>query len=144
MSSLKHTIRHQQAQLQSLETILHRSPRPLSASLSRKPSYSPIDPPGELVTPQASPVPGTPQSTKKQRRTSSFDILQGMAGPDSLLPLPKKDAAGSVVRSDGIREGVPADFSPSLSSSLARRTSSPTRTLSRTYSFTSTSFSGRD
>ncbi|KAH8108321.1 hypothetical protein DFH11DRAFT_1634401 [Phellopilus nigrolimitatus] len=126
MSSLKHTIRHQQAQLHNLENIL-RSSRPMSGNPNKVASYSP---PSSFTDLPPSPLPsssnGTAQTPKMQRRTSSFEILQGLAGPESLLPLPKKD--GGPLRPEGIlREGVPTEFM----SSANGRSSSPTRTLSR-------------
>lgn len=123
MSSLKHTIRHQQAQLQNLESVLHRSSH--SASVNTRQDRSP---PATYTDLPASP-PSSSSPLKLQRRTSSFDILQGIAGPESLLPLPRKD--GSL-----IREGVPSDFSSSLlSPEHNRRPDSPTRSLSRMYKY---------
>lgn len=122
MSTLKHTIRHQQAQLQNLENILQRTPRlPLTASTS-SPSSSP---PPDLSPSDVPPI--TPNG--KIKRRSSFDILQSLAGPDSNLPLPRRDP-GSLSQ-DGIREGVPMDFGAGPSSQSYKRQSSPTRTLSR-------------
>ena len=122
MSTLKHTIRHQQAQLHNLENILQRTPRlPLTASTSSPPpDLSPSDAP-----------PTTPNG--KLKRRSSFDVLQSLAGPDSNLPLPRRDP-GSLSQ-DGIREGVPMDFGAGPSSQSYKRQSSPTRTLSRAYCF---------
>ena len=123
MSALKHTIRHQQAQLQNLESILQRTPRlPLTASTSSPPS----SPPPEL---SPSDLPPTTLNGKIKRR-SSFDVLHSLAGPDSNLPLPRRDP-GSLSQ-DGIREGVPMDFGAGPSSQTYKRQSSPTRTLSRT------------
>lgn len=62
-------------------------------------------------------------SSKKLRR-SSYEVLQGLAGPDSSLPLPRRDINGNEF--DGIREGIPM-----LSPTSYKRMSSPTRTLSR-------------
>ncbi|KAH9027769.1 hypothetical protein EDB84DRAFT_1499644 [Lactarius hengduanensis] len=104
MSALKHTIRHQQAQLQNLENHLQRTPRlPLTTTTNSPPSSPP------------SPSP--------------FDVLQSLVGPDSNLPLPRRDP-GSLSQ-DGIREGVPMDFGAGPSSQSYKRQSSPTRTLSR-------------
>jgi hypothetical protein len=126
MSTLKHTIRHQQAQLQNLENILQRTPRlPLTASTS-SPSSSP---PPDLSPSDVPPI--TPNG--KIKRRSSFDILQSLAGPDSNLPLPRRDP-GSLSQ-DGIREGVPMDFGAGPSSQSYKRQSSPTRTLSRACRF---------
>ena len=126
MSTLKHTIRHQQAQLHNLENILQRTPRlPLTASTSSPPSSPPPD-----LSP-SDPPPTTPNG--KLKRRSSFDVLQSLAGPDSNLPLPRRDP-GSLSQ-DGIREGVPMDFGAGPSSQSYKRQSSPTRTLSRAYCF---------
>ena len=54
-----------------------------------------------------------------------------LAGPESLLPLPKKDGMGFPARQDDIQEGVSIEFGGGGSSSYAKRASSPTRTLSR-------------
>ncbi|KAN0130877.1 hypothetical protein V8E53_011255 [Lactarius tabidus] len=122
MSTLDHTIRHQQAQHQNLKNILQRIPRlPLTASTSSPPSSPPPDLPPSDVPPT------TPNG--KIKRRSSFDILHSLAGPDSNLPLPRRDP-GSLSQ-DGIREGVPMDFGAGPSSQSYKRQSSPTRTLSR-------------
>ena len=121
MSTLKHTIRHQQAQLHNLENLLQRTPRlPLTASTSSPP-------------PDLSPSDAPPTTPNKIKRRSSFDVLQSLAGPDSNLPLPRRDP-GSLSQ-DGIREGVPMDFGAGPSSQSYKRQSSPTRTLSRTCCF---------
>ncbi|KAI9440643.1 hypothetical protein H4582DRAFT_1938325 [Lactarius indigo] len=121
MSALKHTIRHQQAQLQNLENLLQRTPRlPLTTSTNSPPSSPPSLSPSDLP-------PATPNG--KIKRRSSFDVLQSLAGPDSNLPLPRRDP-GSLSQ-DGIREGVPMDFGAGPSSQSYKRQSSPTRTLSR-------------
>jgi hypothetical protein len=121
MSTLKHSIRHQQAQLQHLENHLQRTPR-LPMTTSNSP------PPSPLPDPSTSDLPPTTPNGKIKRR-SSFDILQSLAGPDSNLPLPRREP-GSLSQ-DGIREGVPMDFPPSTPSQSYKRQSSPTRTLSR-------------
>lgn len=124
MSTLKHSIRHQQAQLHNLENIMLRGPRPLPPGMLSSPPRSPdLD----MSSPPPSYVHNTP-STKMQRR-SSFDVLHGLAGPESNLPLPKRDG----VKEDGsIREGVPMNFGVNgLGSNSYKRVSSPTRTLSR-------------
>ncbi|KAH9074714.1 hypothetical protein EDB83DRAFT_2504880 [Lactarius deliciosus] len=121
MSALKHTIRHQQAQLQNLENLLQRTPRlPLTTSTNSPPSSPPSLSPSDLP-------PTTPNG--KIKRRSSFDVLQSLAGPDSNLPLPRRDP--SSLSQDGIREGVPMDFGAGPSSQSYKRQSSPTRTLSR-------------
>ncbi|KAL5513312.1 hypothetical protein ACEPAH_3710 [Sanghuangporus vaninii] len=122
ISSLKHTIRHQQAQLQTLENILHRSSYPVSVNHSKR-SSPPISS-TDLPSPQCSSY-SSPSALKLQRRTSSLEILQSMAGPDSLLPLPKQEGSA-------IREGVPTDFTANtLSPDHVKRSVSPTRSLSR-------------
>ncbi|KAI9458180.1 hypothetical protein BJY52DRAFT_1170283 [Lactarius psammicola] len=122
MSALKHTIRHQQAQLQNLENHLQRTPRlPLTTNTTSPPS----SPPPELSPSDLTPT--TPN--RKIKRRSSFDVLQSLAGPDSNLPLPRRDP-GSLSQ-DGIREGVPMDFGAGPSTQTYKRQSSPTRTLSR-------------
>lgn len=123
MSTLKHTIRHQQAQLQNLGNLLQRAPRlPLTTNTNSPPSSPP--------PPDLSPsdlTPATPNG--KIKRRSSFDVLLSLAGPDSNLPLPRRDP-GSLSQ-DGIREGVPMDFGAGPSSQTYKRQPSPTRTLSR-------------
>ncbi|KAJ7117806.1 hypothetical protein C8R44DRAFT_674170 [Mycena epipterygia] len=110
VSTLKHTIRHQQAQLQTLENMLLRGPRPY---------------PPEISDPL---VPSSPQNgTSKMQRRSSYDVLHGMA-PDSNLPLPRRDGPAL----EDFREGVPMSFNGSPASPPGfRRGGSPTRTLSR-------------
>jgi hypothetical protein len=124
MSTLKHSIRHQQAQLQNLENLLQLAPRMPMSTLNT--SNSP--PPSPLPPPDPSDLPATTPNGKIIRRRSSFDILHSLAGPDSNLPLPRRDAPLS---QDGIREGVPMDFGPGSPSQSYKRQSSPTRTLSR-------------
>ncbi|THH07317.1 hypothetical protein EW145_g3458 [Phellinidium pouzarii] len=131
MSTLKHTIRHQQAQLHTLESVLQRSSLPTLGSnkiTANSPSSSSRD---FASSPLPSSYIGLGHTSRAQRRNSSFEVLQGLAGPESFLPLPKKDVGP--IRSDDIQEGVPADFAASLTSSEnhSRRSSSPTRTLSR-------------
>ncbi|EKM81625.1 hypothetical protein AGABI1DRAFT_69955 [Agaricus bisporus var. burnettii JB137-S8] len=102
ISTLKHSIRHQQAQLQSLENIIRAGPRPLH--------MPPDDAPA--------PAPATPATPVKILRRSSYDVLQSIAGPASSLPLPKRDHDTT-----DILEGIPM--------TSFRRPSSPTRSLSR-------------
>ncbi len=67
--------------------------------------------------------------TKVSRRTS-YEVLHGIAGPDSSLPLPRRDV--SSLEENGIKEGVPMTFGVrSASPTSYKRVSSPTRTLSR-------------
>ncbi|KAI0292257.1 hypothetical protein BC826DRAFT_1105543 [Russula brevipes] len=123
MSTLKHNIRHQQAQLQNLENVLQLAPRmPMSFNPSNSPPPSPLPDP-----PPSEHRPTTPNG--KVKRRSSFDILHSLAGPDSSLPLPRRDTG--LFSQDGIREGVPMDFGAGPSSQSYKRQSSPTRTLSR-------------
>ncbi|KAF8498557.1 hypothetical protein F5888DRAFT_1689992 [Russula emetica] len=120
MSTLKHSIRHQQAQLQNFENLLQLAPRmPMSLNISSSPPPSPLPDPSDHA-------PTTPNG--KVRRRTSFDILHSLAGPDSNLPLPRREP-GSL--QDGIREGVPMDFGVGPTSQSYKRQSSPTRTLSR-------------
>lgn len=118
MSQLRHAIRHQQAQLQHLEQLLQRAPRqPISSS------YSP--PPSPTLSDIMSGAP-------TMKRISSRDALQNLAGPDSSLPLPRRER--DVFGQDGgIREGIPMEFGSSSSGSTIKRNSSPTRTLSRAH-----------
>jgi len=119
VSTLKHTIRHQQAQVHSLENILLSGPRGLQDTTNDM--TSPTSPPPSSYTPVAS------TSTKMKRR-SSYDILQGIAGPESNLPLPKRDGLDE----NGIQEGVPMSFGVGPASPPSyKRASSPMRTLSR-------------
>jgi hypothetical protein len=119
VSTLKHTIRHQQAQLQTLENVLLRGPRPYPPEISDPGMSSP-------------PLNGVQSSPSKMNRRSSYDVLHGMA-PDSNLPLPRREP----VALEDFREGVPMTFTngtnPAPPSSY-KRGSSPTRTLSRTSS----------
>ena len=126
MSTLKHNIRHQQAQLNNLENVVRNSPRPYVPELIE--DYHPMASSSTSSTPPSSFVPNVPTTTKMKRR-SSHDVLLTIAGPDSSLPLPKRDPPDE----NGIQEGVPVTFGVSSASppSLYRRVSSPTRTLSR-------------
>ena len=112
MSTLKHNIRHQQAQLAALENTVLRGPRPLPPGIFNSPPMSPSE------------LDSNPPPSRVARR-SSFEALQGLAGPDSGLPLPRKSSNMSFGDENGIREGIPTG------SGAANRSSSPTRTLSR-------------
>ncbi|KAH9832640.1 uncharacterized protein C8Q71DRAFT_713927 [Rhodofomes roseus] len=115
MSTLRHTIRHQQAQLHSLENTVLRGPRPLPLGMLNSPPRSPTE--LDLASTSGS----TYMSPRLQKR-NSFDILQGLAGPESSLPLPRRDERRlSFGEENGIREGIPS----------GTRAQSPTRTLSR-------------
>ena len=127
MSTLKHSIRHQQAQLHHLENLLQLAPRMPMSSLNNTTSLNSSPPPSPLPDPSDH-TPTTPNG-KVIRRRSSFDILHSLAGPDSNLPLPRRDPG--LLSQDGIREGVPMDFGTSPTSQSYKRQSSPTRTLSR-------------
>ncbi|KAJ7880006.1 hypothetical protein B0H14DRAFT_2708232 [Mycena olivaceomarginata] len=108
-------VRSQQAQLQTLENMLLRGPRPYPPELS-----DPVSP---------SPAP-SPMSVKVSRR-SSYDVLAGIAGADSNLPLPRREPAPL----EDFKEGVPMSF-PNGGSPVSpayKRSGSPTRTLSRAY-----------
>lgn len=111
ISTLKHSIRHQQAQVHDLENIILRGPRPYTDL--------PSDP--DLVMTAVGSPPSSYTSASKISKRSSFEVLHGIAGPDSNLPLPRRngDLNGT---EEGIREGIPTTY---------KRNSSPTRTLSR-------------
>ena len=129
MSTLKHDIRHKQAQLNSLETIIRTVPRPYSSDLLLDNYTSPVASMSTSPPPPSS-FP-TPKTTKMQRR-SSFDVLQGIAGRDSSLPLPKRESVD--LENGSIREGIPLLFATgSTSPGHQRRPSSPTRSLSRMF-----------
>ncbi|GLB41642.1 hypothetical protein LshimejAT787_1002420 [Lyophyllum shimeji] len=99
VSTLKHTIRHQQAQLHSLENILLSGPRGLQdTSIDMT---SPTSPPPSSFTPPLT-------TATKVKRRSSYDVLQGIAGPDSNLPLPKRESLDE----NGIQEGPHANPQP--------------------------------
>ncbi|KAH7874099.1 uncharacterized protein C8R40DRAFT_1111315 [Lentinula edodes] len=132
ISTLKHNIRQQQAQVTGLENHILRGPRPypnLSDSMSSSTPNLTSPPPSSYSG--RSPTPNGSSPTKMARRTS-FEVLQGIAGPDSNLPLPiagRRDLGHSVNGSlddSSIKEGVPM-----TSPTAYKRISSPTRTLSR-------------
>ena len=125
MSALKHNIRHQQAQLNNLENVVRNSPRSYVSELMEDHHHMASS--STSSTSPSSFVPIVPTSTKMKRR-SSHDVLLNIAGPDSSLPLPKREPADE----SGIQEGVPMTFGVSSTSpSSYKRVSSPTRTLSR-------------
>ena len=134
MSSLRHSIRHQQAQLNNLESNLPKATRRMSIT-SPSPPPSPL-PPNGRISPM-SPDLSTPSKSSKRR--SSYEILQGLAGPEASLPLPRRDIAvpPSPFGGDSIPEGIPVDHSNGAVSpteaSHNRRKSSPTRSYSREY-----------
>ena len=132
MSTLKHSIRQQQAQLHNLENIVLRGPRPLPPGFMAPSNH--VSHPSDDVLDISSP----PSSyngnftTPKARRRSSFDVLQGLAGRDSSLPLPRRESAAPTFKSEGIPEGIPMDFGGLvITRDPIKRISSPTRTLSR-------------
>ena len=133
VSTLKHSIRQQQAQLHNLENIILRSPRPLPPVCMASSNHvsNPSDDVLDISAPPSSF--NANFSTPKMNRRSSFDILQGLAGRDSSLPLPRRESATPSFKAEGIPEGIPMDFG-NLSSTRepVKRISSPTRTLSRT------------
>ncbi|KZV70877.1 hypothetical protein PENSPDRAFT_431427 [Peniophora sp. CONT] len=133
MSTIRHSIRHQQAQLSTLESNLPKAQRRLSIT-SPSPPPSPLPPNGR--TSPMSQDPSTPSKTSKRR--SSYEILHNLAGPESSLPLPRprdSPASPSPFGGDAIPEGIPVDHSNGASSpteaSHNRRKSSPTRSYSR-------------
>ncbi|EGN96992.1 hypothetical protein SERLA73DRAFT_185255 [Serpula lacrymans var. lacrymans S7.3] len=134
VSSLKHSIRQKQAQLHTLENVILRGPRPLPPGFMSSPPHSPVEV-LDISSPPSycSSRPPSYDSSPKVKRRSSFDVLHGLAGPESSLPLPRRDGNGiASMKQDGIREGIPMDFGPSSSTPTAyKRISSPTRTLSR-------------
>jgi hypothetical protein len=94
-------------------------PRPYGQELMDDSNYnmaasSSSPPPSSFVQP-------TTQTPVAMKRRSSHDVLSSLAGPDSSLPLPKREI---VPEENGIREGVP--MQPSY-----KRASSPTK--SRVY-----------
>ncbi|KAF8159359.1 hypothetical protein B0H34DRAFT_400565 [Crassisporium funariophilum] len=127
MSTLKHNIRQQQAQLSTLENIVRSGPRPygpeVTEDMMAASSSTSSSPPSAFA-------PAVPTPTKMKRR-SSHDVLLSLAGPDSNLPLPKPKPI-ELVEENGIQEGVPMTFSVTSTSPVSyKRMSSPTRTLSR-------------
>ena len=125
MSTLKHNIRHQQAQLNNLESVVRNSPRPYVPELVE--DYNTMASSSTPSSPPSSFAPNGPTTTKMKRR-SSHDVLLNIAGPDSSLPLPKREPGDE----NGIQEGVPMTFGVSSASPPSyKRVSSPTRTLSR-------------
>ena len=131
MSSIRHSIRQQQAQLSTLESNLPKAQRRRSIT-SPSPPPSPLPPNGRISPMSADPA--TPSKTSKRR--SSYEILQNLAGPESSLPLPRRDGpvSPSPFGGDSIPEGIPVDLSNGAVSpteaSHNRRKSSPTRSYS--------------
>jgi len=153
ISTLKHSIRQQQAQLHNLENIVLRGPRPYPAGIMPSSSssstlHSPNTSTVELTQSESTApssfahhhgqAPSSPPShrestslsSKGMRRRSSFDILHNIA-PDSSLPLPRRESMRP--EGGGIREGVPMEFGAApVNMGHHKRVSSPTRTYSRT------------
>ncbi|KAN0088144.1 hypothetical protein V8E55_005201 [Tylopilus felleus] len=132
MSTLKHSIRQQQAQLHNLENIILRGPRSLPPGFMASPNHvsNPSDDVLDISAPPSSF--NSAFSTPKMRRRSSFDVLHGLAGRDSNLPLPRRESAMASFKTEGIPEGIPMDFgAQSTTREPVKRNSSPTRTLSR-------------
>ncbi|KAK7056434.1 hypothetical protein VNI00_002989 [Paramarasmius palmivorus] len=82
----------------------------------------------------STPSPASPPSAAaKLPRRTSFEVLSGIAGPDSNLPLPTPQREmNGLDDNGGIREGIPMSFGAGSSTPTHhKRPSSPTRTLSR-------------
>ncbi|KAJ7043781.1 hypothetical protein C8F04DRAFT_1073271 [Mycena alexandri] len=120
VSTLKHTIRHQQAQLQSLENMLLRGPRPYPPEIG--------EPPGSAPMISSSP-PSAASNALKMSRRSSYDVLHGIA-PESSLPLPSRRDGPAL---EDFREGIPMSFNGVGPASPPgyKRPGSPTGTRSR-------------
>ncbi|KAF7308973.1 hypothetical protein MKEN_01098000 [Mycena kentingensis (nom. inval.)] len=108
VSTLKHSIRQQTAQLQSLETMIRAGPRPYPPELA------------DLST-----SPPTPPTLTPTKRRSSYEVLQNLA-PDSGIPLPRRENPSQL---EDFTEGVPMSFSGPISP--LKRPGSPSRGLSR-------------
>ncbi|KAK0202500.1 hypothetical protein DFS33DRAFT_905647 [Desarmillaria ectypa] len=116
ISTLKHSIRHQQAQVHDLENVILRGPRPYPDLFEPTMAAAATSPPPQPFTP-----------TKIPKR-SSFD--KGISRLDSGLPIPRRERDNAV--DNGIREGIPKSFGAgSASPNATKRLPSPTRTLSR-------------
>ena len=137
ISSLKHSIRQQQAQLQNYENVILRGPRPYPSGVMS--NHSPATSTTDLTSRESTSTsestaptsvsqhgpPATPPPPKI-RKQLSFESSNG----DSIMPLPRRES----VKEGSIREGVAMDFGVAPASSLGhhKRVSSPTRTYSRT------------
>ncbi|KAI0309216.1 hypothetical protein OF83DRAFT_94029 [Amylostereum chailletii] len=134
MSTLRHSIRHQQAQLQHLESALQLAPRRPITPMQPSPPSSPLPPAANGTG--ASPPSPSPLTLKASRRRSSFETLASLAGPESSLPLPLPKREREQGMGSSIREGIPMEFGGAGPSREGygyayKRQSSPTRTLSR-------------
>lgn len=117
MSTLKHNIRQQQAQLHNLENNLRNS-RTVPAGILSSPPMTPDELDNEPSSSghSHSHTPSSASSSQgiKLQRRSSYEVLSGLAGPDSNLPLPRPN--GNSARPSSyteespmsIREGIPA------------------------------------
>ncbi|KAF9269205.1 hypothetical protein L218DRAFT_953750 [Marasmius fiardii PR-910] len=136
ISTLKHSIRQQQAQVHNLENIILRGPRPYADI-----SFSDSSPTMTAGTPSYAPLTnGTSTPSGKMTRRTSFEVLSGIAGPESSLPLPTPPREPhshlsnglGLDENGGIPEGIPVTFGVgSAAPTHHKRNSSPTRTLSR-------------
>ena len=148
MSNLRHSIRQQTAQLHNLESIVLRGPRPLPPGMINSSPPSPTDSffqPSSYRNTDMSlspPSPNMASSTNNASKRNSREHLYGLAGPESSLPLPRRDPSrnrnisggGLDDGMDGIREGIPSSFGSTSSAQFhtPKRQHSPTRSLSRT------------
>jgi hypothetical protein len=147
MSNLRHSIRQQTAQLHNLESIVLRGPRPLPPGMINSPPPSPTD--STFRSHSNSDSMSLPPSSfnmtiSNLTRRNSREHLHGLAGPESSLPLPRRDPSrprnvsggGFDDGMDGIKEGIPSSFGSTSSAHphTPKRQSSPTRSLSRTSS----------
>ncbi|CAK5267769.1 unnamed protein product [Mycena citricolor] len=142
VSTLRHSIRHQQAKLMSLENVLLQGPRPYppelvdSLSSTSTPSSAMSFPSSRSSASISSltTVTTTPPSSPPSKRRSSYDVLRDLA-PESNLPLPRREGRDSNAAGlEDFKDGVPMDFEREGGSSGGasyKRLSSPTRTLSR-------------
>lgn len=146
MSNLRHTIRQQTAQLHNLETIVLRGPRPLPPGMISSTPSSPTESTfhshlnSDLFLPSP---PNMAGSIANMSKRNSREHLHGLAGPESSLPLPRRESSrtrnvsgnGLDDGMDGIREGIPSTFGSMTSAHMhtPKRQSSPTRSLSRTF-----------
>ena len=149
MSNLRHSIRQQTAQLHSLESIVLRGPRPLPPGMINSPPSSPTDSffrlsPSHRASDMSLPPSSFNGTTNNVSRRNSREHLYGLAGPESSLPLPRRDPSRTRNGSgggfddgmNGIKEGIPSSFGSTSSAHphTPKRQSSPTRSLSRTSS----------
>lgn len=150
MSNLRHSIRQQTAQLHSLESVVLRGPRPLPPGMINSPPPSPTESSfhsnrnSDMSLPPPPPPNFMVSSMSNMSKRNSREHLYGLAGPESSLPLPRRDLSrqrnvsggGLDDGMDGIKEGIPYSFNSASSAHLhtPKRQSSPTRSLSRTFS----------